>query len=345
MKFKPIKIEENIQPKVILTSETYYNLFHMTKTPFAQQQEFCFQAEVTRDNNIFLVTKVFIVPQNNNSPTHCETSEEKLQEYYLEKYPNPMDRKKIRLHGHSHVFMATIPSGTDDDDLINFSNYVSDFYIQLIINNKMCIRANVMDIKANLIIEDTPVYVVMQNKTVLDITNKKITNLKLTTDDLLKSKITKIDDNIIKIGDNLTINIKTLTTKIIVKDDFICTTEKIDITIIEDKELTKQYTDDMDKYIEKPTIIPMTINDPEWKYDLYNGELFPKENNYGEPLSSNYKYAKHVPSKRELQTLYTPLTLQHICSKCSRSTMPMYCKDCYYKNSNKISNSNKKGQK
>ena len=145
-------------PKLIYTSETFADIINLMNTNHAKTQEFGFMGEIERDGIDYIVTKLHILPQKTTS-AYFETDDDKYPEWLGKTFPKPEDRRKLRLQAHSHVNMATSPSGVDDTQIRKMIDNVKDYFIQLIINHKMENTVNLYSKEKNLIYTNIPEYV------------------------------------------------------------------------------------------------------------------------------------------------------------------------------------------
>jgi len=149
-------------PKLIYTSETFADIINLMHTNHAKTQEFGFMGEIERDGIDYIVTKLHILPQKTTA-AYFETDDDKYPEWLGKTFPKPEDRRKLRLQAHSHVNMATSPSGVDDTQIRKMIDNVKDYFIQLIINHKMENTVNLYSKERNLIYTNLPEYVKIGN--------------------------------------------------------------------------------------------------------------------------------------------------------------------------------------
>ena len=149
-------------PKLIYTSEVFANMLNLMHTDHAKTQEFGFMGEIERDGINYIVTKLHILPQKTTA-AYFETDDDKYPEWLGKTFPKPEDRRKLRLQAHSHVNMATSPSGVDDTQIRKMIDNVKDYFIQLIINHKMENTVNLYSKEKNLIYTNLPEYVKIGN--------------------------------------------------------------------------------------------------------------------------------------------------------------------------------------
>lgn len=155
------------KPFVVFTSKAVAQLFAMLSTKTAETLEFMFMGEVQKEvrdkKTIYKVTNFVLIPQEKNSGAYCETDDERYPEWLNKNYPTIEQKRSVRLHGHSHVNMAVSPSGTDNENMMNMMEYVSDYFIQFIINRKYDTTINIYDKSENIVYEGLEPHVLLAN--------------------------------------------------------------------------------------------------------------------------------------------------------------------------------------
>lgn len=104
-----------------------------------------------RVENNFLITDVFLFKQEVHSAT-TEITTEGLSEFAMELMENDQEHgmeiwNNLRVWGHSHVDMATSPSGQDEKQIDVFMENDNDFFIRLIGNKQGHLRVDIYDFK------------------------------------------------------------------------------------------------------------------------------------------------------------------------------------------------------
>lgn len=247
-------------PRVLFKSSAYSDLKHMLSTKFASQKEFMFIGEIKREGLDFIIEKLLIAPQEKNSGTFVETDDDRYPGWLAENY-HPKDRKKVRLHGHSHVNMGVTPSGVDDNMISRMMSYVSDYYIQLIVNLREDFTINLFDKTSNIIYYEIEPLIILENGLV---SNRKLKNYDLTT-----KNIKVIDEKTLSVDDTIFLDLKTLT--FYIKDSFLKISQK-EISVIMDEKKIEDYEKKINEMV-KPE--PVTVKTPSIKgtdtgYNLFN---------------------------------------------------------------------------
>ena len=291
---KPKKI-----PLLVFSSKAYNKIQTYLKTDKAKSFEFMFvgNVELTSNEvgNIYLVTNTEIIPQCKNSSVYCETDDEKYTKWLMEQ---PVEvRKTIRLHGHSHVNMATSPSGTDNDQILNMMNYVSDFFIQLIYNHKGDFTINIYDKKDMLIYKNIDLLIQLESGVIYNPSKKE-----LTYSDTLHPEYDKENNHILLLGDYYYINVNTK--EFIAQDDYITISNTKGITINVDKDILKDSNDKLNSYITTAFNSYSSYSSKDYFTDYpineYNYRDYPlDEDIYDYPLVNNYKKTEHTTKTKK----------------------------------------------
>lgn len=285
-----------IKPKLIYSEKAFIKIMNYMKTDHAKLKEFGFLGLTVKENNDYIVED-FIIPPQVTASTYWETDDEKYTEW-LNEIPIK-DRKKLRLHGHSHVNMATNPSGTDINMLQQLIDNVSDYYIQLIINHRLQNFVKVYDKEKNVTYSSVEQFIKV-NDTLLKLTNSTSISLNEPID--IKDGAHNIKGGIIKVN-------KTLSKDIINDIILLSTTEKeITFVIQKDnsiinlnienkkimKELKKQVKPmSISTYIKPASVsshYPKNLFDDSYYYDDYYGY----DHSYIEKQLDNY-FKKYFP--------------------------------------------------
>lgn len=303
-----IKILENGKlPIVLFTSKAYLKLLALYNTTWAKTYEFMYIGEIEhiKEHNTYVLKNVELIPQVKNSSAYCESDDDKYPIWLQEKYPIK-DRKYVRFHGHSHVNMATGPSGTDTQAIYKMMQYVDDFFIQFIMNLKKDYTLNIYNKELNLIYNNVTYNIITEQGYLVDPkTYNIVTNI--------ENAIAIPEKDNIKIGDNLFLNLKNF--DIITNDGY--------IKVIKGKSITpnKDVLELLTKEAEQ------TAKDLEIKFPTYN----------------SYSYVSSYTKKTNLKDLndyydeddyyhgYSGYKAYNICEDCPNKD-PKYCQTkckCY----------------
>lgn len=233
--------DESKKPIIIFTSKAYAELVSMHKTNYSKSLEFMYIGEVLKNENNYIIKHFNIIPQCKNSGAYCETDDDKYAIWLQQTY-DIKDRDKIRLHGHSHVNMATSPSGTDDSNVLNMMSFVDDYFIQLISNNKLVTTINLYDKQSMLIYKNLELLILLENGVLIDNKGKIIAGLKESVNDY-KPKYT--DKKIIF---DTGIYYEWKTKKLIIEDSYM--TVYVNESVANTKDMSKEYQKDLEEKAE-----------------------------------------------------------------------------------------------
>jgi len=113
-------------------------------------KEVCWHGTVKPMSGGYYIQDILVYPQLATQAT-VEADEEHYHAW-LNALPDD-EFNTIRLQGHSHVNMASSPSGVDTDFYETLIQHVKDYYIFFILNKRSEFWCNVYDIKNNVVYE------------------------------------------------------------------------------------------------------------------------------------------------------------------------------------------------
>ena len=121
-------------------------------------QEVGWLGTAVREGKVIKIIDMFLFDQEVSAVT-TDITEEGLSSFAEEllKQPDGIDIwNNIKVWGHSHVNMATNPSGTDDDQMDTFVECQHDWFIRIIGNKRGSLRVDLFDYKLGVIYNDMP---------------------------------------------------------------------------------------------------------------------------------------------------------------------------------------------
>lgn len=141
------KIEK---PTVYLTSEAYIQINLLVAQ---SSNELAWHGVVEKVNNDYLISRILVYPQTVTGVT-VDANEEEYAKWLMTLNDDVINH--LRFQGHSHVNMATSPSGRDTGNWQKFLNILKkdEFYIFCIANKKGEFYWNIFDIEKNIIFEN-----------------------------------------------------------------------------------------------------------------------------------------------------------------------------------------------
>lgn len=135
----------------------------MRQLIMASNKEVGWHGLVRREDNVFTVYDVVVYPQEVTAVT-VETDDEEYVRWCI----SQPDMNIIRFQGHSHVDMATTPSGTDRTYYDKLLTQVPDFYIFFIMNKKMAYHLELHDVTNGISYTDLKFNIVLDDDNNLD---------------------------------------------------------------------------------------------------------------------------------------------------------------------------------
>lgn len=144
------------KPKIIVSEKAFLKMLLYTSV---SSTEIAWQGTVQRTGNIFTITDVFLYPQTVSGAT-VNTDQVEYQNW-LNNIEEDETINTMRFQGHSHVNMATQPSGVD----LNLYNDIlqtlqkNDYYIFVIMNKSLSFNWFLYDLAQNTIFENNDIVV------------------------------------------------------------------------------------------------------------------------------------------------------------------------------------------
>lgn len=279
-------------PKLIYTTQAFKTLIAMMNTTHAKTKEFLFLGLVHKEKNDYIVEDFLLVPQQKCSTAYCETDDEAYPQWLAENVPLEQ-RSLIRLHGHSHVNMGTTPSGTDDTQIKELCNNVSDFFIQLIVNHNMVNTINIWD-KTNKIIYNNLEQYIEINGILIKLTSKAAINipqLKIPDGDY------KVKDGCITfLRSNIKLDIINGFTYIYDNNIILSNNPKCNVSLIDEgNAYQNEINNQMTKYIKAP-VIPAYPTYPTYD-DKYGDYPYTQQSFYDDDIVDDTDYNTYYERK------------------------------------------------
>jgi DNA gyrase/topoisomerase IV subunit A len=166
-------LEEKDKIIINITATAYLKMTSLVKT---EDKEIGWHGVVERvSDQLFLIKDILVYPQTTTAAT--VTTDDIEYGNWLHKEISDEEINHLRFHGHSHVNMATSPSGVDttwyDQILQGLSK--DDYYIFMILNKRHEYFIELYDLKTNIIYEkkDIIINILMEDNNYLDNWTKK----------------------------------------------------------------------------------------------------------------------------------------------------------------------------
>jgi hypothetical protein len=140
-------------PKVIFTSEALYRQWLLVNN--VDKEVGWLGVTRRQPNGDILVDKIILFDQEVTSTTTVITAAglSDVAEKMIDE-GNEDEIEMLRFWGHSHVEMATNPSGQDDQQMKEFEENGADYFVRAIFNKKGCVRIDIFDYARSLVFED-----------------------------------------------------------------------------------------------------------------------------------------------------------------------------------------------
>lgn len=163
------KLKEEDKVILNITATAWLKMWALVQT---ENKEIGWHGLVTRESEKkFKITDILMYPQVTTAATVVTDDVEYGN--WLHKEISDDDINHLRFHGHSHVNMATSPSGVDTTwyNQILQGLFKDDFYIFMILNKREDYFIELYDLKTNTIYEkkDITINVLLENEDYLDI--------------------------------------------------------------------------------------------------------------------------------------------------------------------------------
>lgn len=167
-KFAKIHPEaQPIAPTVSITSKAFADMMKLASNTEIPKDESMWFGVVHPGKNCYHISEIKVAPQMRNSASYVETDEEKMAEWLAENYPTVPERKKLRLHGHSHPNFSTTPSITDENLFKQLMADQSDYGIRIIVNKYGGFNLDVFNHEENYIYTELPLTIIMEDGNIL----------------------------------------------------------------------------------------------------------------------------------------------------------------------------------
>lgn len=151
-----VKFSPTIIPNVVISEQAINEMFVYTKEV---SDEVGWLGTVHKlEDGTYYIEKTFLFDQEVHGTTTEITPEglSSFGEALLQQEDGVEIWNNLKMWGHSHVNMATNPSGQDDKQMNEFSNVGHDFFIRLITNKSGSLRLDLYDYEGGLTFLDLP---------------------------------------------------------------------------------------------------------------------------------------------------------------------------------------------
>ena len=149
-------------PQIVIVKDAFTKLAQYSR---AKKVEIMLLGVIEKKEETYFITDFVIPPQTSNTGAFVTTHDEKYTEW-LQKMPRE-ERKKLRLHYHTHPNMATTPSSTDQKTIRDKVENISDFYIRMIGNEDLEFHIDFFDLANEILYEEMDMYLFLEDYTIV----------------------------------------------------------------------------------------------------------------------------------------------------------------------------------
>lgn len=180
---KPEYIVTPSQPIIMCSSKAFADMVNIAHNTHIPGKEAMWLGEVIKDGNTYHIDNIKIAPQMKNSGAYVETDETRIPDWLAEHYPNIVDRRKLRIHGHTHPG-STYPSQTDEGLFAQLLRDTDDFHLRIIVNKNQEFTLDLFDKNDNVIWKRLHMYIrIGENKLLKSTGNGKFELITSIADD------------------------------------------------------------------------------------------------------------------------------------------------------------------
>lgn len=154
------------KPTIYIASKAYMKMLMYILTT---STEIAWHGTVTRKNNSFLISDVYLYPQTITAAT-VNTDQDAYQTWLAE-IEDDNTVNNMRFQGHSHVNMTTSPSGVDTNLYKDILQTLTkeDYYIFTIMNKRLEANWYLYDLKTNTLYETADINIIVLDETQHDL--------------------------------------------------------------------------------------------------------------------------------------------------------------------------------
>ena len=150
--------ENNIpEPTIYITTLAYTKMRMLVDKTTTEIGWYGIVTKVPGLTGIYVIEDIIVYPQKVTGAT-CEQLDDKMFEFEMSLTTDQVNHK--RFHGHSHVNMATSPSGVDEQFYHDILTQVTDFFIITITNKRNEYTTRFYDMEHNILFTDVPITVI-----------------------------------------------------------------------------------------------------------------------------------------------------------------------------------------
>lgn len=155
-----IEQQNIIEPTICITTKAYIKMRLLVDKFDKEIGWYGIVNQMPGLENTYVIEDIVVYPQTVSGAT-CEQDEDRMFEFEMRLTTDQVNHK--RFHGHSHVNMATSPSGVDENFYQELLSQVTDFFIITITNKRNEYTTRFYDVANNILYTDVEIHLIDDN--------------------------------------------------------------------------------------------------------------------------------------------------------------------------------------
>jgi hypothetical protein len=155
-----IEQQNIIEPTVCITTKAYIKMRLLVDKFDKEIGWYGIVNQMPGLDNTYVIEDIVVYPQTVSGAT-CEQDEDRMFEFEMRLTTDQVNHK--RFHGHSHVNMATGPSGVDENFYQELLSQVTDFFIITVTNKRNEYTTRFYDVANNILYTDVEIHLIDDN--------------------------------------------------------------------------------------------------------------------------------------------------------------------------------------
>jgi hypothetical protein len=155
-----IEQQNIIEPTVCITTKAYIKMRLLVDKFDKEIGWYGIVNQMPGLDNTYVIEDIVVYPQTVSGAT-CEQDEDRMFEFEMRLTTDQVNHK--RFHGHSHVNMATSPSGVDENFYQELLSQVTDFFIITVTNKRNEYTTRFYDVANNILYTDVEIHLIDDN--------------------------------------------------------------------------------------------------------------------------------------------------------------------------------------
>ena len=155
-----IEQQNIVEPTVCITTKAYIKMRLLVDKFDKEIGWYGIVNQMPGLDNTYVIEDIVVYPQTVSGAT-CEQDEDRMFEFEMRLTTDQVNHK--RFHGHSHVSMATSPSGVDENFYQELLSQVTDFFIITVTNKRNEYTTRFYDVANNILYTDVEIHLIDDN--------------------------------------------------------------------------------------------------------------------------------------------------------------------------------------